>query len=141
MIHVKQQYSTYTNNDNEIDRNAHYPPHTHSTLTTHLILRGSLTIHFPQNDEIDDVHDNDEKLAKTTTTSAAMNRGKGKGKGKERKGMTYGVGERIDVDAGREHEVWIAGSGSGSLIGAGAGAREGEGGEGGGGCEYVIGEM
>ncbi|KAI4125775.1 MAG: hypothetical protein LQ338_004092 [Usnochroma carphineum] len=28
-------------------RNAHYPPHSHSGLTTHLILRGSLTIAFP----------------------------------------------------------------------------------------------
>ncbi|KAL8674350.1 MAG: hypothetical protein Q9168_001210 [Polycauliona sp. 1 TL-2023] len=28
--------------------NAHYPPHSHSGLTTHLILRGQLTIHFPK---------------------------------------------------------------------------------------------
>lgn len=27
--------------------NAHYPPHSHRTLTTHLILRGSLTIRYP----------------------------------------------------------------------------------------------
>ncbi|KAF2225433.1 hypothetical protein BDZ85DRAFT_66512 [Elsinoe ampelina] len=27
--------------------NAHYPPHTHSGLTTHLILRGQLTISYP----------------------------------------------------------------------------------------------
>ncbi|KAK2014114.1 hypothetical protein LZ32DRAFT_603755 [Colletotrichum eremochloae] len=30
--------------------NAHYPPHSHRGLTTHLILRGSLTITYP-NDE------------------------------------------------------------------------------------------
>ncbi|KAK5006533.1 hypothetical protein LTR60_005945 [Cryomyces antarcticus] len=28
-------------------RNAHYPPHTHTGLTTHLILRGSLTVTYP----------------------------------------------------------------------------------------------
>ncbi|EON61956.1 hypothetical protein W97_01174 [Coniosporium apollinis CBS 100218] len=28
--------------------NAHYPPHKHSGLTTHLILRGELTITYPQ---------------------------------------------------------------------------------------------
>jgi len=28
-------------------RNAHYPPHKHSGLTTHLILRGQLTISYP----------------------------------------------------------------------------------------------
>ncbi|KAF2874887.1 hypothetical protein BDV95DRAFT_486048 [Massariosphaeria phaeospora] len=27
--------------------NAHYPPHTHSGLTTHLILDGQLTITYP----------------------------------------------------------------------------------------------
>ena len=27
--------------------NAYYPPHTHSGLTTHLILRGELTITYP----------------------------------------------------------------------------------------------
>ncbi|KAI5369459.1 Putative rmlC-like cupin domain superfamily, rmlC-like jelly roll protein [Septoria linicola] len=27
--------------------NAHYPPHTHSGLTTHLILAGELTITYP----------------------------------------------------------------------------------------------
>jgi hypothetical protein len=29
------------------DRNAHYPPHKHSGLTTHLILKGSLTFTYP----------------------------------------------------------------------------------------------
>lgn len=28
-------------------RNAHYPPHKHSGLTTHLILRGELTVTYP----------------------------------------------------------------------------------------------
>ncbi|EXJ56613.1 hypothetical protein A1O7_06957, partial [Cladophialophora yegresii CBS 114405] len=28
-------------------RHAHYPPHSHRGLTTHLIRRGSLTITFP----------------------------------------------------------------------------------------------
>nr|OQO25709.1 hypothetical protein B0A51_07271 [Rachicladosporium sp. CCFEE 5018] len=27
--------------------NAHYPPHSHDGLTTHLILRGALTITYP----------------------------------------------------------------------------------------------
>lgn len=29
------------------DSNAHYPPHSHQSLTTHLILRGTLTITYP----------------------------------------------------------------------------------------------
>jgi hypothetical protein len=29
-------------------RNAYYAPHSHSGLTTHLILRGELTIKYPQ---------------------------------------------------------------------------------------------
>ena len=29
-------------------RNAYYPPHSHSKLTTHLIRRGSLTITYPK---------------------------------------------------------------------------------------------
>jgi hypothetical protein len=28
-------------------RNAHYPPHKHSGITTHLILNGSLTMTYP----------------------------------------------------------------------------------------------
>jgi hypothetical protein len=31
--------------------NAHYPPHTHSGLTTHLILDGQLTITYPADKE------------------------------------------------------------------------------------------
>ena len=30
--------------------NAHYPPHSHSCLTTHLIRRGTLTIMYPKDD-------------------------------------------------------------------------------------------
>lgn len=35
--------------DNLMDdrRNAHYPPHRHAGLTTHLILSGELTITYP----------------------------------------------------------------------------------------------
>ena len=29
-------------------RNAHYPPHRHSTATTHLVLDGSLTVCYPE---------------------------------------------------------------------------------------------
>ena len=38
------------------NRHAHYRPHSHSGLTTHLILRGELTITYPK----------DEKPEKTT---------------------------------------------------------------------------
>ncbi|KAF2099541.1 hypothetical protein NA57DRAFT_75040 [Rhizodiscina lignyota] len=31
--------------------NAYYPPHSHSGLTTHLILRGDLTITYPKDKE------------------------------------------------------------------------------------------
>ena len=30
--------------------NAHYPPHTHSNLTTHLILKGELTVTYPDDE-------------------------------------------------------------------------------------------
>lgn len=33
------------------NRNAHYPPHRHGALTTHLILNGELTITYPEDDE------------------------------------------------------------------------------------------
>jgi hypothetical protein len=32
-------------------RNAHYPPHRHNGLTTHLILNGELTITYPDDQE------------------------------------------------------------------------------------------
>jgi hypothetical protein len=31
-------------------RNAHYPPHSHSGLTTHLVRRGTLTITYPRDE-------------------------------------------------------------------------------------------
>ncbi|KAF1969134.1 hypothetical protein BU23DRAFT_557831 [Bimuria novae-zelandiae CBS 107.79] len=31
--------------------NAHYPPHRHNSLTTHLILNGELTITYPEDEE------------------------------------------------------------------------------------------
>jgi hypothetical protein len=34
--------------DHLCHRNAHYSPHSHSGLTTHLILNGSLTITYPK---------------------------------------------------------------------------------------------
>ena len=67
--------------------NAHYSPHKHSGLTTHLILRGELTIAYPEDKD------------------AGENK------------MTYGVGDRIDVEAGRLHEVWIGGEGCSYVIG------------------------
>jgi hypothetical protein len=33
------------------NRNAHYPPHKHSGVTTHLILNGSLTYAYPNDPE------------------------------------------------------------------------------------------
>jgi hypothetical protein len=33
---------------NNLASNAHYPPHSHSGLTTHLILKGQLTITYPK---------------------------------------------------------------------------------------------
>lgn len=41
--------------------NAHYPPHSHSGLTTHLITAGALTITYP----------NDESPKKETFTKGA----------------------------------------------------------------------
>ena len=37
--------------DRHAGRNAHYPPHSHDCLTTHLIRRGTLTITYPQDKE------------------------------------------------------------------------------------------
>jgi len=68
-------------------RNAHYSPHSHAALTTHLILRGELTIAYPQ------------------------------GKGRPGKTETFGPGTRLDVDAGRVHEVWMGGEGCTYVIG------------------------
>ncbi|KAK3394115.1 hypothetical protein B0H63DRAFT_444300 [Podospora didyma] len=68
---------------------AHYEPHSHAGLTTHVILKGELTIAYPTEDKtIKDV-------LKTT----------------------YKAGDRIDVDAGQVHEVWIGGTGCTYVIG------------------------
>jgi hypothetical protein len=32
------------------DRNAHYPPHSHSGLTTHLIRRGTFVVTYPKDE-------------------------------------------------------------------------------------------
>lgn len=66
-----------------------YPPHSHSGLTSHVILRGQLTIAYPE--------DGDAEQRKARTT--------------------YGVGDRVDVDAGRVHEVWMGGEGCTYVIG------------------------
>lgn len=71
--------------------NAHYSPHTHGGLTTHLIRRGSLTITYPED-------------------NAGMHDGQVK---KE----TFGVGARVDVPAGKVHEVWIGDGGCEYVIG------------------------
>lgn len=67
--------------------NAHYPPHSHSGLTTHLIRRGSLTITYPEDGE------------------------------NATKKETFGVGARIDVPAGKVHEVWMGKDGESFLFG------------------------
>ncbi|KAK4452881.1 hypothetical protein QBC34DRAFT_376859 [Podospora aff. communis PSN243] len=66
---------------------AHYPPHSHSSITTHLILSGKLTIMYPD----------DPGESKTKTA--------------------YTVGDRIDVAAGRVHEVWMGDEGCTYVIG------------------------
>ncbi|BDD63483.1 hypothetical protein MAP00_008367 [Monascus purpureus] len=72
-------------------RNAYYAPHRHSNVTTHLILRGSMTITYPEDN-------------KTLYN------------GEIRK-ETHGVGARIDVPAGKLHEVWIGKDGCEYVIG------------------------
>ncbi|KAM0252457.1 hypothetical protein ACHAP5_001104 [Fusarium lateritium] len=32
--------------------NTHYPPHSHAALTTHLIIEGSITLWYPQEEDI-----------------------------------------------------------------------------------------
>jgi len=68
---------------------AHYPPHSHSGLTTHLIRRGELTITYPDDSD----------------------------SGGERKKETFGVGARVDVPAGKVHEVWMGSGGCSYVIG------------------------
>ncbi|KAK3298331.1 uncharacterized protein B0H64DRAFT_438810 [Chaetomium fimeti] len=69
--------------------NAHYPPHSHAGLTTHLILKGQLTIAYPEDGDAEE----------------------------RKKQVTYGVGGRIDVAAGRVHEVWMGAEGCTYVIG------------------------
>jgi hypothetical protein len=70
---------------------AHYSPHSHSGLTTHLIRRGSFTITYPEDNA--KLHNGEVKKEK------------------------FGVGERIDVPAGKVHEVWIGDQGCEYVIG------------------------
>lgn len=70
-----------------IPSNSHYPPHSHSGLTTHLIRRGTLTITYPEDNA--------------------------NGEAKE----TFGLGARVDVPAGKLHEVWIGDDGCEYVIG------------------------
>lgn len=70
-------------------RNAHYPPHTHGEVTTHLIRRGQFTVTYPEDN------------------SATG----------EVKRETFGAGARIDVPAGKLHEVWIGPEGCEYVIG------------------------
>ncbi|KAJ5306434.1 hypothetical protein PENANT_c017G06779 [Penicillium antarcticum] len=68
--------------------NAHYPPHSHNGLTTHLIRRGTFTVTYPE-DKVNG----------------------------EAKKETFGAGARIDVPAGKVHEVWIGDEGCEYVIG------------------------
>jgi hypothetical protein len=74
-----------------VHSNAYYPPHTHSSVTTHLIRRGTFTITYPEDNAAS--HSNEAK--------------------KE----TFGAGDRIDVPAGKLHEVWIGQEGCEYVIG------------------------
>ncbi|PLN82262.1 hypothetical protein BDW42DRAFT_81464 [Aspergillus taichungensis] len=71
--------------------NAHYPPHRHGGLTTHLIVRGSMTVTYPED-------------------NASLHGG-------EVKKETHGVGARVDVPAGKLHEVWMGDDGCEYVIG------------------------
>jgi len=78
-----RQTSTYSN--------AHYPPHSHPGITTHLIRRGTMTITYPE--------DNDALYGGVV------------------KKETFGPGSRIDVPAGKLHEVWIGEEGCEYVVG------------------------
>ncbi|TKA69337.1 hypothetical protein B0A49_06432 [Cryomyces minteri] len=66
--------------------NAHYPPHTHTGLTTHLILRGSLTVTYP-----DDVSPAKETFGPGGRLDVAAGRSHEVWMGSE--GCTYVIGE------------------------------------------------
>ncbi|TFK46985.1 hypothetical protein OE88DRAFT_1714750 [Heliocybe sulcata] len=72
--------------------NAYYAPHTHSGVTTHLILSGKFTVAYPSSR-------------------------KGIRSDEDAKKETFGPGARIDVDAGQLHEVWIGEEGCTYVIG------------------------
>lgn len=65
---------------------AHYPPHTHSGKTTHLILRGALTMTYP-----DDPHPKEETLGPGAVWDVEAHRRHEVWVGKE--GCTYVIGE------------------------------------------------
>lgn len=69
-----------------------YAPHSHAGLTTHVILRGQLSIAYPRD-------------------------GDGNGDGDAEQRTVYGEGERLDVEAGRVHEVWVGGGGCTYVVG------------------------
>ncbi|KAL2002755.1 hypothetical protein VTN02DRAFT_6034 [Thermoascus thermophilus] len=71
--------------------NAHYPPHAHPGITTHLIRRGTMTITYPE--------DNDALYGGVVQKE------------------TFGPGSRIDVPAGKLHEVWIGREGCEYVVG------------------------
>lgn len=67
-------------------RNAYYPPHKHSGLTTHLILRGELTITYP-----DDAKPTKETFGPGARVDVDAGRRHEVWMGKE--GCTYVIGE------------------------------------------------
>ena len=69
-----------------IGRNAHYPPHKHSGLTTHLILRGQLTVSYP-----DDASPKKETFGPGDTLDVEAGRKHEVWMGKA--GCTYVIGE------------------------------------------------
>lgn len=66
--------------------NAHYPPHKHSGLTTHLILRGELTISYP-----DDLNPKKETFGPGSRLDVAAGRKHEVWVGRD--GCTYCIGE------------------------------------------------
>lgn len=50
VLHPGKIAVSRSNIQNSDNRNAHYSPHTHAGLTTHLILKGQLTITYPKDE-------------------------------------------------------------------------------------------
>ena len=67
-------------------RNAYYPPHTHSGVTTHLILNGEFTVMYP-----DDKEPKKETFGPGARIDVDANRRHEVWMGKE--GCTYVIGE------------------------------------------------